>query len=423
MGSGAIHIIVRMLYGRSYLSAGQATAEASGTDDRERTGSYVLHAADYRAFIPASLPPRPLIRMMGTIQALLSAADRALGRLAGTIYTSPEVDLFVLMYIRKKAVLSNQIKGTQKLSAGCARCRGAFVAALRHRGTGEVINYITAMNHGLKRLPDLLLFVRLIREMHERLLRDMRGGRSTPDKLRQSQDWIGPACCAPRDAVFVPPPFEEIPRALGDPETFLHRDDDSPPPHSFGLAYTQFETVHPFLDVYGRVGRLFVAFFLCERKILAKPVLYISHFFKRHRAEYYERLQAVRHADDWDGWMAFLLCGVAEVGDEAVATVRRILDLRERHRAAVTAHLGRATGNGHRVLEALYRKPVVTVSDIREIADLSYPAANNLVERLVSIGILERFGDRKRNRAFLYRDYIRVFADDPEPAPGDAQAA
>ena len=279
------------------------------------------------------------------------------------------------------------------------------------------------MNHGLKRLPDLLLSVRLIREMHERLLQDMRGGRSTPAQATPITELDRSSLLRPARRGLRSSSVRGDPACTGRSRDISPPGRRFPPPHSFGLAYAQFETVHPFFDGYRRVGRLLVAFFLCERKILAKPVLYISHFFKRHRAEYYERLQAVRHADDWDGWMAFLLCGVAEVGDEAVATVRRILNLRERHRAAVTAHLGRATGNGHRVLEALYRKPMVTVSDIREIADLSYPAANNLVERLVSIGILEWFGDRKRNRAFLYRDYIRVFADDPEPAPGNAQVA
>ncbi len=398
-------------------------AEASGTDDRGRAGSYVLQPAGYRAFVPAPLPPRPPIRMMGTIQAMLSAADRALGRLDGAIHTLPEADLFVLMYIRKEAVLSSQIEGTQSSLQDVLAAEARLLSPGGAGDTGEVINHIAAMNHGLERLSDLPLSVRLIREMHERLLRGVRGGRSTPGELRRSQNWIGPAGCTPRDAVFVPPPFEEVPRALGDLETFLHQDDDLPPLVRIGLAHAQFETVHPFLDGNGRVGRLLIAFFLCERRILAKPVLYISHFFKRHRAEYYERLQAVRDAGDWEGWLAFFLRGVAEVGDEAVATARRILDLRETHRAAVTAHLGRAAGNGHRVLEALYRKPAITVSDVREIANLSYPAANNLVARLVSIGILERFGDRRRNRAFLYRDYIRVFADDPEPAPSDAQTA
>ena len=347
----------------------------------------------------------------------MSAADRALGRLDGAIHTLPEADLFVLMVLRKEAVLSSRIEGTQSSLRDVLAAEARLLSPRGAGDAGEVINYVAAMNHGLERLPDLPLSVRLIREMHERLLEGVRGGRSTPGELRRSQNWIGPAGCTPRDAVFVPPPFEEVPRALGDLETFLHRNDDLPPLVRIGLAHAQFETVHPFLDGNGRVGRLLIAFFLCERKILAKPVLYISHFFKRHRSEYYDRLQAVRDAGDWEGWLAFFLRGVAEVGDEAVATARRILDLREAHRAAVTAHCGRAAGNGHRVLEALHRKPVVTVSDIRGIAGLSYPAANNLVARLVSIGILEPFGDRKRNRAFLYRDYIRVFADDPEPGP------
>ena len=398
-------------------------ADVSGADDRGRAGRYVLQPAGYRAFVPAPLPPRPPIRMTGTMQALLSAADRALSRLDGAIHTLPEADLFVLMYVRKEAVLSSQIEGTQSSLRDVLAAEARLLSPGGAGDTGEVINYVAAMNHGLERLPDLPLSVRLIREMHERLMRGVRGGRSVPGELRRSQNWIGPAGSTPRDTVFVPPPFEEAPRALDDLEVFLHRDDDLPPLVRIGLAHVQFETIHPFLDGNGRVGRLLIAFFLCERKILAKPVLYISHYFKRHQAEYYERLQAVRDAGDWEGWLAFFLRGVEEVGNEAVATARRTLDLREAHRAAVTAHFGRAAGNGHRVLEALYRKPVVTVSDVRDIAGLSYPAANDLVARLVSIGILERFDDRRRNRAFLYRDYIRVFADDPEPAPGAGQAA
>ena len=395
-------------------------ADASGANGPGRAGRYVLQPAGYRAFLPAPLPPRPPVRVAG---AQLSAADRALGRLDGAIHTLPEADLFALMYVRKEAVLSSQIEGTQSSLHDVLAAEARLLSPRGAGDTGEVINYVAAMNHGLERLPDLPLSVRLIREMHEKLLLGVRGGRSAPGELRRSQNWIGPAGCTPRDAVFVPPPFEEVPRALGDLEVFLHRDDDLPPLVRIGLAHAQFETIHPFLDGNGRVGRLLIVFFLCERKILAKPVLYISHFFKRHQAEYYARLQAVHDAGDWEGWLAFFLRGVAEVGAEAMATARRVLDLREAHRAAVTARFGRAAGNGHRVLEALYRKPVVTVSDVREITGLSYPAANTLVARLVSIGILEKFGVRKRNRAFLYRDYIRVFADDPEPAPGEGQAA
>ena len=398
-------------------------ADAGGADDRGRAGRCVLQPAGYRAFVPAPLPPRPPIRMTGAMQALLSAADRALGRLDGAIHTLPEADLFVLMCVRKEAVLSSQIEGTQSSLRDVLAAEARLLSPGGAGDTGEVIDYVAAMNHGLERLPGLPLSVRLIREMHERLMRGVRGGRSAPGELRRSQNWIGPAGSTPRDAVFVPPPFEEAPRALGDLEVFLHRDDDLPPLVRIGLAHAQFETIHPFLDGNGRVGRLLIAFFLCERKILAKPVLCISHFFKRHQAEYYERLQAVRDDGDWEGWLAFFLRGVEEVANEAVATARRVLDLREAHRAAVTAHFGRAAGNGHRVLEALYRKPVVTVSDVRDVAGLSYPAANDLVARLVSIGILERFDDRKRNRAFLYGDYIRVFADDPDPASGAGRAA
>ncbi len=391
--------------------------DADKADRLGRAGRYVLQPAGYRAFIPAPLPPQPPVRLAGTMQGLLSDADRAVGRLDGAIHTLPESDLFALMYLRKEAVLSSQIEGTQSSLQDVLSAEARLLSPRRAGDTGEVINYVTAMNHGLARLHDLPLSVRLIREMHEKLLHGVRGGGSTPGALRRTQNRIGPTGCTLREAAFVPPSFDEVPRALGDLETFLHRRDDMPALVRIGLAHAQFETIHPFLDGNGRTGRLLIAFFLCERKILAKPVLYISHFFKRHRIEYYERLQAVRDAGDWEGWLAFFLRGVAEVGNDAAETARRILDLREVHRAAVTDRFGRAAGNGHRVLEALYGRPVVTVAVVRDIAGLSYPAANNLVARLVSAGILEEVSGRKRNRAFLYGDYIRIFSDDPEPAP------
>ena len=389
-------------------------------DDRDgsngRAGRYVLQPTGYRAFVPAPLPPRPPVRMSDYMQVLLSAADRALGRLDGAIHTLPESDLFVLMYMRKEAVLSSQIEGTQSSLQDVLAAEARLLSPRDAGDTGEVINHLSVMTYGLDRLSALPLSVRLIREMHERLLLGVRGGHSMPGELRRTQNWIGSYGGTLREAIFVPPPFEEVPRALGDLEAFLHRKDSIPPLIRIGLVHAQFETIHPFLDGNGRVGRLLIAFFLCERGILAKPVLYISHYFKQHRGEYYDRLQAVRDAGDWEGWLSFFLRGVAEVGNQATATARRVLDLREAHRAVVTAHFGRSAGNGHRVLEVLYKQPVVTVSDVRDIANLSYQAANNLVARLVSVGILEEFSGRKRNRAFLYGDYIRVFADGPEAA-------
>ena len=238
----------------------RAVTGTGGPGDRGRAGRYVLQPAGYRAFVPAPLPPRPPVRMTGVVQARLSAADRALGRLDGAVHTLPEADLFVLMYVRKEAVLSSQIEGAQ---SSLRDVLAAEARLLSPRGAGdarEVINYVAAMNHGLERLPGLPPSVRLIREMHERPMQGVRGGGSEPGELRRSQNWIGPAGLRGLD--FVPPPFEEVPRALGDLEVFLHRDDDLPPLVRIGLAHAQFETIHPFLDGNGRVGRLLIAFFL-----------------------------------------------------------------------------------------------------------------------------------------------------------------
>ena len=382
------------------------------------TGRRVAQPGGYKAFVPVPLPPDPPVRLEGNLPVLLSRADLALGRLDGVIQTLPDSDLFMFMYVRKEAVLSSQIEGTQSSLHDVLAAESRFLSAGVHGDVGEVINYVDAMNYGIERLGALPLSIRLFREIHERLLRGVRGGRSARGELRTSQNWIGPAGRPLDEAVFVPPPPHEVPNALGALENFLHSDDGLPALVRIGLAHAQFETIHPFLDGNGRVGRLLIAFLLHERKILAKPVLYISHFFKQRRAEYYRRLQSVRDTGDWEGWIEFFLRGVAAVGDEAVATARRILELRETHRAAVADRLGRAAGNGLRVLETLYRQPLATVSDIRDVTGLGYSAANALVARLAAIGVLEESTGYKRNRAFVYRDYVRIFAEGPEAANG-----
>lgn len=209
----------------------------------------------------------------------------------------------------------------------------------------EVVNYVRAMNHGLARLVELPVSVRLIREIHAMLMRGVRGGRLTPGELRTSQNWIGPGGCTLREATFVPPPPREVPQALSDLEHFLHVENPPPALVQVGLAHAQFETIHPFLDGNGRVGRLLITFLLTERKLLARPVLYLSHFFKRHRAEYYEHLQAVRDTGDWESWLAFFLRGVAEVSGEATQTAAAILRMREEFRVTITERLGRAAAN------------------------------------------------------------------------------
>lgn len=375
----------------------------------DRAGRYVSQPTGYRAFIPRPLPPDPPLKLESELQQRLSNADRALGRLDGSVETLPHPNLFVYMYVRKEAVLSSQIEGTQSSLQD-------LLAAEAHLAEGvpsdvdEVVNYVRAMNLGLARLPALPLSIRLIREIHHELMKGARGEHLTPGQLRQSQNWIGAPGSTIATSTFVPPPPHEVPTLLGDVETFLHQQDDLPLLVKIGLAHAQFETIHPFLDGNGRIGRLLITFLLCERQALKKPVLYLSHYFKQHRQEYYDRLQAVRDEGDWEGWVSFFLQGVTEVSIEAAETAKRILVLREDHRRQINDRLGRMAGNGHRVLERLYEKPIVSVEDVRDITQTSFQAANTAVQRLVEIGILKEMTGRARNRRFLYAPYVALFS-------------
>jgi Fic family protein len=377
-----------------------------------RAGRYIQQSSGYRAFIPAPLPPDPPVRLRGELQALLSRADRALGRLDGSIHTLPHPDLFVAMYVRKEAVLSSQIEGTQSSLQDVLAAEAKVLDFERPRDVDEVFNYIAAMNHGLDRLASLPVSLRLIREIHERLLQGVRGHHATPGELRASQNWIGPGGCTINEATFVPPPPHEVPQLLSDLEKFLHADTDLPLLIKIGLAHAQFETIHPFLDGNGRVGRLLITFLLCEKLALLRPVLYLSWYFKRHRQDYYDHLQAIRDRGDWEGWLAFFLRGVEEVSGQATETARRLLSLRETHRERITQSLGRAAGNGHRILEHLYQRPIVSVNEVQQLIGTTYPAANDLVGRLENEGILEEITGQARNRRFMYRQYLDLFRDD-----------
>lgn len=384
-----------------------------------RAGRYVSQPTGYRAFMPEPLPPKPPVDLSGELQGLLSSADRALGRLDGSVLTLPNPDLFVFMYVRKEAVLSSQIEGTQSSLQDLLAAEAQLFEQDLPRDVGEVVNYVSAMNHGLSRLAELPVSVRLIREIHAELMHGVRGGRLQPGELRTSQNWIGPAGSRINNATFVPPPHHAVPDALSALEAFLHRDDGLPPLVKIALAHVQFETIHPFLDGNGRVGRLLITFLLTERGVLHKPVLYLSHYFKQHRQTYYEHLQAVRDKGAWEAWLAFFLRGVEQVAGEAAETVRSILLLREEHRSAITARLGRAAGNGHKVLESLFDRPIVSVNDVLKLTGTTYAAANALVSRLAALGVLSEMTGYARNRRFRYAPYIALFNDGAQsPAAG-----
>lgn len=375
-----------------------------------RSGRYITQNKGFKAFIPSALPPRPGIAMTNRMVGLISEADRALGRLDGSIQTLPAEDMFVLMYVRKEAVLSSQIEGTQSSLDDLLEAEAKILKPGRPRDVREVINYVDAMNHGLSRLAELPVSVRLVREIHKKLLHGTRGSERMPGELRRSQNWIGPRGCTIEEATFVPPPPQDVPSALSDLERFIHAEDGMATLIKIGLVHAQFETIHPFLDGNGRVGRLLITFLLCEGSALQRPVLYISHFFMRHRPRYYELLQAVRDEGDWEGWLEFFLEAVAEVSAEATATAREIVSLRERHRRLITDHFGRVTANGLKVLEDLYFRPLISIRDISDLTKVSAVAASQLMARFVEHNILFEITGRRRNRVFRYSDYIRLFS-------------
>lgn len=364
----------------------------------------------YSAFVPVALPPADL-DFTGPVTRALSRADLALGRLDGAVETLPHPELFTAMYVRREAVLSSQIEGTQAslddLVAAEARLSGKHPLG----DVNEVINYTAALNFGLSRLSQLPLSGRLLREIHEILMSGVRGGHATPGHFRTTQNWIGGAGGTLSDAVFVPPPPESVADHVGDLETFIHQPTELPLLVQIGLAHAQFETIHPFVDGNGRLGRLLITFLLCERSILSKPVLYVSLTLKKRRQEYYERLQAVRDQGAWEEWLVFFLDCVADAALDAAGLAKRILTLREDHRDLIVNDMGARAGKAIRILERLYRDPYIEVNDLTGMLGISFANANLIVRDMVSLGILREATGQTRHRIFVYEDYIALFRD------------
>lgn len=373
-----------------------------------RAGRFVKQVEGYVAFEPAPLPPDPPVDL-SNVQNLLSHADLALGRLDGVIGILPNPDLFVAMYVRQEAVLSSQIEGTQASLTDVLRFEASDEDEPRVADVEEVVNYVAAMNHGLQRLSELPLCLRLVREIHERLMQGVRGHERKPGEFPASQNWIGTAGCTLRNASFVPPPPHTMRAALAQLERFLH-DEHLPPLVHAALAHAQFETIHPFLDGNGRVGRLLITFLLCHRRVLSKPLLYLSHYLKRHRQEYYDRLQAVRTDGRWEEWIGFFLQGVEDVATEANQTAKRILSLRQQH-TTLLAGEGRMSGNLLRALDFLFEKPLLTPRHLERRLEVTFPTASKIISRMESLGILDEITGHRRNRQFQYTPYLALFTD------------
>jgi cell filamentation protein, protein adenylyltransferase len=377
----------------------------------DRSGQYIKQLQGYKAFIPEPLPPKnPELSIDDELQDYLSEADISLGRLDGSIQMLPNPDLFIEMYVKKEAVISSQIEGTQSSLSQLLKKESEVNDPDAPSDVNEVSNYVKAMHRGLELLNDLPVSVRLVKEIHKELLRDVRGQEKNPGELRKSQNWIGSEGRDIRHATFVPPPEHEMVKALSDWEKFLHQNDHIPVLVKIGMAHAQFETIHPFLDGNGRVGRLLITLLLCEWDKLQEPVLYLSHFFKQHRQEYYELLQNVRDLGDWESWIKFFVRGVSEVSGQATDTSREIVSLREKHRGLIVEEFGNVAGNGLKVLERLFLKPYITVKQIESLTGVTFSAANNLMGKFENVGVLTEITGQKRNRQYEYSDYLNLFS-------------
>ena len=385
---------------------------------RGETGRYEITAAGgerVHAFVPAPLPPVPDVVLDDRPQQSLEAAGLAVGRLDGVSTLLPDKAIFLYTYVRKEAVLSSQIEGTQSSLSDLLLFELEAAPGVPFDDVVEVSSYVRALEHGLTRLRDgFPLSSRLLREIHRVLLSRGRGSSKTPGEFRRSQNWVGGS--RPGNAVFVPPPCTAVPDCMAALERFLHAGDDRIPTLiRAGLAHVQFETIHPFLDGNGRVGRLLITLLLHHAGVLQEPLLYLSLYLKQHRAAYYDLLDQVRRTGDWEAWLAFFLEGVRLTAEGAVATSRGLSEMFESDRAAIT-RLGRRAGSVLRVHHALSARPILSLPEACRTTGLSFPASASAMDALVELGIAHEITGRPRNRLFAYDRYLSVLNEGAEPA-------
>jgi Fic family protein len=368
----------------------------------------------FRAFVPAPLPPDPPLKLTAADQALLERANRALGKLDSMTSLLPNVSLFIYAYVRKEALVSSQIEGTQSSLSDLLLYESEQAPGVPLDDVREVSDYVAALSHGIERLRGgFPLSLRLLREIHGVLLRDGRGSNKTPGEFRRSQVWIRGS--RPGNARFVPPPTDRVVECMGALEKFLHGDPvETPTLLKAALAHVQFETIHPFLDGNGRLGRLLITFLLCAEDALPEPILYLSLHFKSRRQEYYEHLQRVRTHGAWEAWLRFFLEGVISTSEEAVTTTRRILALFEKDRRQIEK-LGRAAASAFRVHEYLQKKPITGVRQMEKELRLTYPTVAGALERMKKRRIVKELTGFRRNRVFAYAPFVALLSEGTEP--------
>ena len=367
----------------------------------------------FQAFVPNPLPPQPALELGAEHFDRLERANRALGKLDGLSRFLPDVSLFVYWFVRKEAVLSSQIEGTQSSLSDLLLYEQSEKPGVPLEDVEEVSRYVAAVSHGVKRLREgFPISLRLLREVHEVLLQTGRGSTKQPGEFRRSQNWIGGT--RPGNARFVPPPPENLMDCLGDLEKFLHdQPEKTPTLIKAALSHVQFETIHPFLDGNGRVGRLLITLLLCAENAISEPTLYLSLYFKRHRDVYYELLQRVRAEGAWEEWLLFFLEGVEETAEEAVLTATRILEIFAADRALVES-LGRPAGNALRVHSLLQRKPVVSAATAASELNLTAPTVRSAIDNLQKIGLVSEVTGKRRDRLFVYSRYLDILQEDTD---------
>jgi Fic family protein len=380
-----------------------------------RTETTAVGGETVRAYVPRPLPPDPPVDL-GNLNLALEEANQALGRLDGIAAVLPDPSLFLYMYVRKEALLSSQIEGTQSSLSDLLLFEVDEAPGVPIDDTREVSSYVAAMNHGLQRLrEDFPLSLRLIREIHAILLSKGRGQDKDPGEFRRSQNWIGGT--RPGNALFVPPPPHLVMTCMGELETFIHA--ETPPVPLLvkaALVHVQFETIHPFLDGNGRLGRLLITFLLCERGVLREPLLYLSLFFKQNRQTYYELLQAVRQRGAWEEWLEFFLRGVIETARQGTQTAQYLLRLFAQDRARIEA-LGRPAGAALRLHQLLQRRALITIPDASRQLALSQPTVTNALSHLQTLGITRETTGRQRGRIFVYGAFLDLLSEGTVPLP------